>query len=58
MNDSKVLCPTCRFNELTKFILAGRWTEAMRCAHHVATYPKETSCGYYQREPGSDDAGP
>lgn len=47
-------CPTCRCNELRRYILAGKWTEGRICSHHVVMYPEATACPYYEREPGVD----
>jgi hypothetical protein len=56
MTGSPVLCATCRFNELRRYILAGKPAEARGCQHHYVIFPTATDCRSYQREPGADDA--
>ena len=48
-------CPTCRFDEIRRFVLAGRRAESRGCWHHIVTFPAARQCERYEREPGSDD---
>jgi hypothetical protein len=48
------LCPTCRFNELRRFIMAGKWAEDRGCAHHYVIFPDAQDCQRHEREPGTD----
>jgi len=48
-------CPTCRFDEIRRYILAGRHAESRGCWHHIVTFPAARQCERYEREPGSDD---
>lgn len=48
------LCPACRYNLASAFVLAGRFTTDRRCFHNVASFPTATYCLLYQREPGAD----
>jgi len=48
-------CPTCRFDEIRRFMLAGRRAESRGCWHHIVTFPAARECARYEREPGSDD---
>lgn len=50
----KALCPTCRHNIPTEYIMAGKFTTGRRCFHNVASFPTATYCPLYEREPGAD----
>lgn len=51
----KALCPSCHFNELRHFLMAGKPTEGRGCKHHLVHYPRALECRIYEREPGTDD---
>lgn len=48
-------CPSCRFNELRRYLLAGKPTESRGCSRHIVSFPNVMKCDLYEREPGSDD---
>lgn len=52
--DTTPLCPTCRWNELRRYLLAGVPTEGRGCAHHIVSFPAARTCDRYEREPGAD----
>jgi len=53
--DHPAACTTCRFDEIRRFILAGRRAESRGCWHHIVAFPAARECERYEREPGSDD---
>ena len=53
--DHPAACTTCRFDEIRRFILAGRHAESRGCWHHIVAFPAARECSRYEREPGSDD---
>jgi hypothetical protein len=48
-------CNTCRFDEIRRYVLAGRRAESRGCWHHIVAFPAARECLRYEREPGSDD---
>jgi hypothetical protein len=48
------LCPTCAYNILERYILAGVPTEGRRCRKAIVSFPDATHCPFYEREPGAD----
>jgi hypothetical protein len=48
------LCPTCRFNELRRFIMVNVPMEDRGCFHHYVIFPNAKDCERYEREPGTD----
>ena len=49
------ICRSCRFDEIRRFVLAGRRAESRGCWHHIVTFPAARQCVRYERDPGSDD---
>ena len=49
------LCRTCRFWEIRRYLMRGRWQESTGCHKHIMHFPDATECRDYEREPGSDD---
>lgn len=54
MPDPDPLCPTCRFNELRRYLMRGVPTESRGCEKQIASFPKAEHCQFYEREPGVD----